>query len=143
MAATTTAPAPETTALETTGNFDAEACLGRFEILSNAGNINFSTASARLNVDGSAILDNLFDIVSRCPAMRLEIGGHTDDDGGDATNLALSEKRAAAVITYLTGKGIPADRLQPRGYGEGSPLVANDSPANMARNRRIEFKVLN
>ena len=135
--------APETTALETTGNFDAEACLGRFEILSHAGNINFRSASARLDVAGSAILDDLYDVVSRCPDMALEIGGHTDATGSDATNLALSEKRAAAVIAYLTTKGIPAARLAAHGYGEAQPLVANDSAANMGRNRRIEFMVLN
>ena len=141
--ATTTEAAPETTALETTGNFDAEACLGRFEILSNAGNINFRSGSARLDVAGSAILDNLYDIVSRCPDMALEIGGHTDNSGSDATNFALSEKRAASVIGYLTTKGIPVDRLAVRGYGEALPFVPNDSAEIMARNRRIEFKVLN
>ncbi|MEO8241458.1 MAG: OmpA family protein [bacterium] len=139
----TTAPAkPASTAMETTGNFDTEACLGRFEILSNAGNINFSPASARLDVAGSAILDNLYDIISRCPGMALEIGGHTDSDGSDATNQALSEKRAAAVIAYLVAKGIPSDRLTAHGYGETRPLVANDTAENRARNRRIEFKVL-
>ena len=140
-----TAPAvePATTALETTGNFDAEACKGRFEILSNAGNINFKSGSARLDVAGSAILDNLYDIVSRCPDMKLEIGGHTDDAGSDATNQVLSEKRAGSVIDYLVTKGIPADRLTAHGYGEAVPLVANDSAENMARNRRIEFKVIN
>jgi outer membrane protein OmpA-like peptidoglycan-associated protein len=134
---------PARTALETTGNFDAEACKGRFEILSNAGNINFRSGSAKLDVAGSAILDNLFDIVSRCPDMKLEIGGHTDDAGSEATNLALSGKRAASVIAYLVGKGIPADRLVARGYGEAVPLVSNDTAANMARNRRIELKVVN
>lgn len=133
---------PIPAALETTGNFDATACLGRFEILSNAGNINFRSASARLNVQGSAILDNLVDVVTRCPGMTLEIGGHTDDAGGDATNLGLSQKRASAVVAYLVAKGIPATRLIARGYGEAQPLVPNDSTANMARNRRIEFKVL-
>ncbi len=135
------AAAPTTTALETTGNFDAEACTGRFDILSHAGNINFRSGSARLDVAGSAILDNLTDIVTRCPAMRLEVGGFTDDNGSDTTNQALSEKRAASVIAYLVSKGIAADRLAAHGYGETLPLVANDSPANMARNRRIEFKV--
>ena len=145
--ATTTADATSTTrtstALETTGNFDAEACLGRFEILSHAGNINFRSGSARLDVAGSALLDDLYDIVSRCPDMGLEVGGHTDDAGSDATNLTLSQKRAAAVVAYLTAKGIQADRLTAQGYGEAQPLVANDSPDNMARNRRIEFKVRN
>ena len=146
VAAALTEPAPvepRSTALETTGNFDAEACLGRFEILSRAGNINFRSGSARLDVAGSAILDNLFDIVSRCPDMALEIAGHTDASGSDAANQTLSEKRAAAVAGYLAAKGIPPARLTARGYGEAQPLVANDSAANMARNRRIEFKVVN
>ena len=140
-----TAPAvePAATALETTGNFDPEACKGRFEILSNAGNINFRSGSAKLDVAGSAILDNLYDIVSRCPDMKLEIGGHTDNAGSDTTNQVLSEKRAGSVIDYLVTKGIPADRLTAHGYGEAVPLVANDSAENMGRNRRIEFKVIN
>jgi OOP family OmpA-OmpF porin len=135
--------APAETALEAEGNFDTEACLGRFEILSRAGNIAFSTGSARLDVAGSAILDNLYDIVSRCPDIALEIGGHTDDVGSDAANVALSERRAASVIEYLVEKGIDASRLTPKGYGEAVPLLANDSAENRARNRRIEFKVLN
>jgi outer membrane protein OmpA-like peptidoglycan-associated protein/polyisoprenoid-binding protein YceI len=134
--------APKTAALEPIGNFDPEACLGRFEILSNAGNINFRSGSATLNVAGSAILANLVDIISRCPGMKVELGGHTDDLGSDAANLSLSEKRANAVRTWLIGKGIAADRLTARGYGENLPLVTNDTAANMARNRRIEFKVL-
>ncbi|MEO6301052.1 MAG: OmpA family protein [Paracoccaceae bacterium] len=142
-ATATPAVEPAKTALETTGNFDAEACKGRFEILSNSGNINFRSGSARLDVAGSAILDNLYDIVNRCPDMKLEIGGHTDDAGSDATNQSLSEKRAGSVIDYLTAKGIPANRMVPHGYGESAPLVANDSAENMARNRRIEFKVIN
>lgn len=142
-AAAAPAPATTTTAIETTGNFDPEACAGRFDILSHAGNINFRSASATLNVAGSAILNDLVDIITRCPAMRVEVGGHTDDNGSDATNLALSEKRAAAVVAYLVSKGIAADRLVAHGYGEASPLVPNDSKDNMARNRRIEFKTLN
>lgn len=134
--------ATESAALEPTGNFDAEACLGRFEILSKAGNINFRSASATLNIAGSAILTNLVDIIARCPGVKVELGGHTDDIGSDQANLSLSEKRANAVRTWLIGKDIAADRLVARGYGESLPLVANDTAANMARNRRIEFKVL-
>jgi len=141
-AAPAEAVAPADTALEVEGDFDAEACLGRFEILSAAGNIAFKTGSDKLDVAGSAILDNLFDIVSRCPGMNLEIGGHTDDVGADAPNLALSERRAASVVFYLAAKGIDPARLTPKGYGEAVPLVANDTNDNRARNRRIEFKVL-
>lgn len=137
------APAPaKSAALEAQGNFDTEACLGRFEILSKTGNIFFAPASARLNSDSTYVLDQLYDIVSRCPGMVVEIGGHTDSDGSDATNQQLSERRAAAVETYLVSKGIPAGRLVVKGYGESQPFVPNDSAAHKARNRRIEFKVV-
>ncbi|MDO6587960.1 OmpA family protein [Salipiger sp. 1_MG-2023] len=138
-----TAPAGASAALETSGAFDREACLGRFEILSKAGNINFNAGSARLTADSNALLDNLYDIVSRCPDLMLEIGGHTDADGSDATNMALSERRAGAVAAWLRNKGIPAARMTVVGYGESRPLRPNDSAENKARNRRIEFTALN
>ena len=127
---------------EPTGNLSAEACIGRFEILSRSGNINFNSGSARLDVAGSAILDQLSDIVKRCPDMKIEVGGHTDSDGGDATNQALSEHRAESVIAYLVAEGSPPDRFVSRGYGEAVPIVANDSAENKRRNRRIEFSAL-
>lgn len=72
----------------------------------------------------------------------LEIGGHTDDMGTSSYNLILSEKRAKAVYEYLVSIGIPSSRLSYKGYGEGSPLLPNDSEANRAKNRRTAFKVL-
>ncbi|WP_284154779.1 OmpA family protein [Algicella marina] len=129
-------------ALETQGEFGAEECVGRFEILSRAGNIYFVPGGAQLNDASVALLDTLYDVVSRCPQMMIEVGGHTDSDGSSALNQRLSEARARSVANYLTGKGIQAERLEVRGYGEGSPVVANDTPENKARNRRIEFKVV-
>jgi outer membrane protein OmpA-like peptidoglycan-associated protein len=130
------------TAKETQGDFDPAACKDRFDTLSHAGNITFTSGSARLDVAASAVLDTLLDVVNRCPALRVEIGGHTDDVGADAANLTLSERRAAAVAAYLAGKGVESSRLVPKGYGETVPLAANDSDEARARNRRIEFKVL-
>jgi len=133
---------PVSAAVETQGNFDTEACVGRFEILSRAGNITFRSASAQLDAASNALLDNLYDIVRRCPGMIIEVGGHTDSDGSDATNLALSERRAAAVIEYLAAKGIEPERMVARGYGEAMPIVPNTSSENKARNRRIEFQTI-
>ena len=130
------------TAKETQGDFDPAACKDRFDTLSHAGNITFGSASARLDVADSAVLDTLLDVVQRCPALRIEIGGHTDDVGPDAANLTLSQRRAAAVADYLVSKGIEASRLVSKGYGETTPLVANDSDENRTRNRRIEFQAL-
>ncbi len=134
---------PAASALEPSGAFDLEACKGRFEILSRTDNIIFRSGSARLDDRSSYILDSIADIVARCPGLRIEIGGHTDSDGSDAANLALSERRAAAVMRHLTGKGIGADRLLAVGYGEARPVAPNDTAADKKRNRRIEFTVLN
>ncbi len=139
----TKAVAPGSAALETKGNLDREACVGRFEILSRTGNIYFAAGSARLDGKSIPLLDNLYDIVNRCPDLNIEIGGHTDSDGSNAANQRLSERRAASVASYLQSKGIPAPRMIVVGYGESRPLVSNSTAQNKARNRRIEFSVIN
>ena len=136
-------PAATQVALETTGTLDREACVGRFEILSRTGNIYFAAGSARLDTKSVPLLDNLFDVVNRCPELNIEIGGHTDSDGSNAANRRLSERRAASVLDYLVAKGVGSDRMQAVGYGEAQPIVANSNATNKARNRRIEFSVLN
>lgn len=141
--ALTAAVAPGSAALETKGNLDREACIGRFEILSRTGNIYFAAGSSRLDNKSKPLLDNLYDIVNRCPEMAIEIAGHTDSDGSAVGNQNLSEKRAGSVGAYLQSKGISRDRMQIVGYGEARPLVPNTSRDNKATNRRIEFSVLN
>lgn len=130
----------ENVAMETSGDFDREACVGRFEILSRTGNITFGEGSARLDPESHALLDTLYDIVQRCPDLSIEIGGHTDSIGSETANQRLSERRAQSVQAYLTDKGIAADRLIAVGYGESQPVASNDTAATRARNRRIEFK---
>lgn len=135
-----TAP-PAAAALETKGDFSAEECAGRFEILSRSRSITFRAGSAGLDPASNDFLNALYDIVSRCPGMVVEVGGHTDADGSASANQQLSERRAAAVAAYLVEKGIPAPRLQVKGYGEEHPIAANDSAEGKAKNRRIEFKI--
>ncbi|MFT4959957.1 MAG: OOP family OmpA-OmpF porin [Paracoccaceae bacterium] len=134
---------PGSAALETKGNLGREECVGRFEILSQAGNIYFNSGSAVLANKSKPLLDNLYDVVNRCPDLAIEIGGHTDSDGQSASNKRLSERRAKSVSAYLVVKGIPAARMNIVGYGEDQPLVPNSNRANKAKNRRIEFSVLN
>ena len=76
-----------------------------------------------------------------CPEASIEIEGHTDAEGTPERNAALSERRAQAVVSYLTSSGIPADRLKAIGYGAARPVAPNDTPGNRAKNRRIEFTV--
>lgn len=135
--------APGSAALETKGNLGREECVGRFEILSRAGNIYFTSGSTNLANKSKPLLDNLYDIVDRCPDLLIEIGGHTDSDGNSQFNRTLSERRARSVSDYLATKGISQARMKIVGYGEEQPLVPNSNRANKAKNRRIEFSVLN
>jgi len=141
-----TAPAaPEqaaSAALEPEGNFDLEACKGRFEILSRTDNIYFPSGSARLDARSEPLLNSLVDIISRCPGLVIEVGGHTDSDGSETANMQLSERRAAAVTRYLTSKEIAADRIRSVGYGETRPVASNTTADGKRRNRRIEFVVV-
>jgi hypothetical protein len=77
----------------------------------------------------------------RCPTVNIEVAGHTDSDGEDAANQALSEKRAQAVADYLVKAGLPANRFTAVGYGSAQPIASNDTEDGKAQNRRIEFTV--
>ena len=71
----------------------------------------------------------------------IEVAGHTDGDGEDAFNQALSEKRAQAVVNYLVRAGLPADRFTTVGFGSTQPIASNGTDEGKAQNRRIEFLV--
>ncbi len=73
---------------------------------------------------------------------RVEVKGHTDERGSMAYNDELSERRAAAVMTYLSGAGVDAQRLESHGYGERQPIDTRRSEAAWAKNRRVEFVIL-
>jgi outer membrane protein OmpA-like peptidoglycan-associated protein len=74
--------------------------------------------------------------------MYLEVQGHTDNKGQDDYNIDLSKKRAASVVSYLTKKGIESTRLQVKYFGATKPLEPNESEKGRAKNRRVEFRVL-
>ncbi|MCK6693391.1 MAG: OmpA family protein [Thermoanaerobaculia bacterium] len=105
-------------------------------------NINFETGAATLTADSRYELDNLVTAMNAYPDMRIQIAGHTDNTGDPAANLTLSQQRAAAVVKYLTDRGISASRLQAAGYGDTKPLAPNDTEENRAKNRRTEFTIL-
>ena len=130
------------TAIEPEGNLDEEACKGRFEILSRTDNIYFASGSARLDARSAPLLDSLVDIITRCPDLKIEVGGHTDSDGSATGNQRLSERRAAAVEDYISAKNVSALRITSVGYGETRPVASNDTPDGKRRNRRIEFTVV-
>lgn len=102
--------------------------------------ITFDVNSDKLKPESYATLKEISDVLRENPSIRVQIVGHTDSDGEDASNLALSKRRAASVKNELVGKfAVGADRLETDGKGESAPLAPNDSPVNKAKNRRVEF----
>lgn len=102
--------------------------------------ILFETASAELNPGSRPTLQQIGSIMKRHPDWRLTVEGHTDSIGGAASNLDLSNRRAAAVRTALTGEyGVAADRLLTKGFGLTRPVETNTTIEGRARNRRVEL----
>ena len=88
----------------------------------------------------------VLDLVARSlldwPSVRVEIAGHTDAVGSEASNQRLSQQRAGAVRDWLVARGVDPGRLVARGYGESEPIDDNDTPGGRARNRRVELRRL-
>jgi len=105
-------------------------------------NIFFETDRYDIMPESHYELDKLVDFLKNNPAIRIEIGGHTDNAGAEPHNIELSTNRAMAIVNYLMAKSIPPSRLSYKGYGSSKPCVPNDSKENMAKNRRTEFKII-
>ena len=104
-------------------------------------NVFFDFDKADLKPESFVELDKLADYL-KTNSIRIEIGGHTDNQGTDEYNDRLSENRAKSVYDYLVSKGIPADRLQYKGYGRRVPVADNTTEEGRAANRRTEFKIV-
>lgn len=105
-------------------------------------NIFFEMASTNLDPKSYHDLDKVAEMLSEYATMKIEIGGHTDNVGKEAYNQKLSENRAKAVKDYITSKGIDASRVTYKGYGESSPVAENKTEEGKAKNRRVEFTIL-
>lgn len=104
--------------------------------------VHFDVAQARLQPDGRTALDRKVEILNANPSVRLLITGACDERGSDAYNVALGERRAAAVQRYLIEKGIDVARLDQASSGESAPVDSGTGEAAWARNRRAEFVVV-
>lgn len=103
--------------------------------------INFETSRSIIKGNSYPILDKVVSVMRNNPDYKLSIEGHTDSQGDDAMNLKLSQDRAAAVKSYLVGKGIASNRMTSLGFGETRPVADNNTREGRAMNRRVEFKV--
>jgi outer membrane protein OmpA-like peptidoglycan-associated protein len=102
--------------------------------------ITFATGKADITPESEATLQKALRTLRTYPEIEVEISGHTDDVGSNASNQRLSQQRAESVKNWLVENSIDESRLTAVGYGEEQPYVPNDSPENRQKNRRIEFK---
>ena len=107
------------------------------------GNVLFSTGGSALTEGGSGSLNKLVVFLGQYPERTARIEGYTDSTGTAEYNQALSRRRADAVMSYLIGQGVRADRLIASGRGESSPVASNDSASGRQQNRRVEVIIDN
>ncbi|MFT4275940.1 MAG: OmpA family protein [Rhodopseudomonas sp.] len=119
----------------------AQDCQGRVSSLVAAEKINFERRSAVIDKASQPLLDKLAAAIKQCPAVTIEVAGYTDGAGKKSANLALSKRRAEAVVASLTKAGIGSVKLVAEGYGSAKPIAANATAEGRAQNRRIEFVV--
>lgn len=103
--------------------------------------VNFGFDSSDLTSAAKANLDKLAQVLKNNMDTNINIYGHTDSKGTDAYNLSLSERRAAAVKSYLVAQGVSSSRMFTMGVGEKEPVASNDTDAGRAENRRVEFAI--
>ncbi len=111
-------------------------------------NIYFELDKSDIRADAAAELDKLVELLNDNPEIKIELSSHTDSIASHTYNIQLSQRRAESTVAYLIRKGISADKLVAKGYGEEKPIARNtnpdgsDNPDGRQRNRRTEFKIL-
>lgn len=105
--------------------------------------IYFDTGKATIQSRSFDLLDEIAKVMVDHPELlKIRVEGHTDSDGNDAANLKLSQARAQSVVDYLVSHGVDKGRLDPRGFGETSPIAENTTKEGKEKNRRVEFIIV-
>ncbi|HSD36832.1 MAG TPA: OmpA family protein [Rhodocyclaceae bacterium] len=105
--------------------------------------VEFESGSSKLAPQGAQLLDEMSAAILRVGKHRIQIVGHTDSSGHPDANQVLSQSRAESVRRYLMGKGLDGSSLEAQGMGANEPIAANTTADGRARNRRIEFRIVN
>ena len=98
----------------------------------------FDHDESYITADAAGILDNAVRAYANCGTAAVMLAGHADRSGNVTYNVGLSERRNAEVQAYLTGRGIPEDRISSEAFGESQPRVATDDGVREIQNRRVE-----
>lgn len=117
-------------------------CVDRLNGVLAASKVSFEPGSAVIAAAGEKTLDDLAVAMKDCQDFRMEIAGHTDSQGRDEMNLALSQERARSVLMALMERHVLTENLVAAGYGETQPIADNGTEEGREANRRIEFVLL-
>lgn len=104
--------------------------------------VNFDFDKATLRQEDVSDLDKNVEALKAWGDVNIEVAGHTDSMGSDAYNMKLSQQRAEAVRNFLISRGVAADRLTAKGYGESQPVADNATEEGRFKNRRVELAPL-
>lgn len=122
---------------------ESDTCSDLIKGLLENSKINFSTGKAAIEQSSFSLLENIKVVAQKCPDTRFEVSGHTDSTGNADFNKRLSEQRAQAVISHLSGLGLDTQNFTAFGYGSEHAIADNATAEGRAKNRRIEFKLKN
>ncbi len=121
---------------------DPAECVAEIIALTDTQKITFEPGSTNLDSDSRRTVDQIAEILGRCPDAEIEISGHTDSQGREEMNLNLSKERAGAVLNALRIQRVQVKSLTAEGYGETQPIADNDTAEGREANRRIEFRLV-
>ena len=108
-------------------------------VSSKSYHIEFETGSANIRPESYKTLDEIFESAVVAEGLKIGVNGHTDNNGSDAINMPLSERRAAAVKAYLVNKGLQDARIESKGFGSSRPIADNSTESGRSKNRRVEI----
>ncbi len=119
-----------------------QECVDRISKILAVQQITFAPSSAEIDEVARASIDNIAQVMKKCQDVPMEVGGHTDSQGREVMNQALSQARAEAVVNALLVRRVLTSNLTAKGYGESQPIADNGTEEGRNANRRIEFKLI-
>ncbi len=119
-----------------------EECVDRINAILAAQKVSFEPGSADIDPVGLKTIDRIAEMMKDCSDVPMEIGGHTDSQGREVMNQALSQQRAEAVLNALQARRVLTGNLTPTGFGEAVPIADNGTEEGREANRRIEFTLI-
>ena len=119
-----------------------QECVDRVNAVLAERKIGFDPGSADVAAESIPVLDRLAEALDDCDTVQMEIGAHSDSQGREEMNLALSQRRADAVLSALLARRVPVSNIRAMGYGEANPIADNGTEEGREANRRIEFTLI-